>query len=50
MGRWTILTQQDNMITIDDKLIFEKEKELQELLNETVESIKKREMEVKWKG
>lgn len=35
------------MITIDDKLIFEKEKELQELLNETVESIKKREMEVK---
>lgn len=35
------------MITIDDKLIFEKEKELQELLNETVESIKKREMELK---
>ena len=35
------------MITIDDKLIFEKEKELQEILNETVESIKKREMEVK---
>lgn len=35
------------MITIDDKLIFEKEKELQEILNETVEIIKKREMEVK---
>ena len=41
------MTQQDNMITIDDKLIFEKEKELQEILNETVEIIKKREMEVK---